>query len=117
MKDQGQVLLANIDYGDGKIVWNGISGYVELDEEREDAAVREVREEIGIEVEKSSLQYKGNHILSEELDLEVFVATKWSGIPASQEESIKKLQWFAIGDLPFEEMFPDNKEWVLEFLK
>lgn len=116
IKRGDQVLLAKIDYGNDKIVWNGISGFVEDNEKEEDAVIREVEEEIGIKIDDVSLKYRGNYIISEELELDIFVAFRWTGTPKIQEESIKELQWFAVSSLPFEEMFPNNKDWVLDFL-
>lgn len=112
IKRGDEVLLLDTDYGNGNKVWNGVSGYVEPGELMEDAVLRETKEEIGIDIEKTSLVYKGCRVVSEELTLELFTADRWSGVPVSQEESIKEVRWFKINDLPFDAMFPGNKEWV-----
>lgn len=112
-----QVLFAKIDYGKGNVVWNGISGFIEPNEQKEDAVLREIEEEIGIKIDKKYLEYRGSHKVSDELQLEIFVAYGWDGVPTPQEVSIKELKWFSKDNLPYDEMFPGNKDWVLKFIK
>ena len=116
IKKDNKVLMILVSYGD-KSIWNGVSGFIDSGENSKEAVIREIKEEIGITVDVSSLQFKGTHVVSEELSLEVFTTTKWEGVPASKEESIKEVQWFKIDKLPFEQMFPDNKDWVPELIK
>lgn len=110
-------MLGKFDYGNEMLIWNGISGFIELNENTIDAVFREIKEEIGIEIDESSLEYKGNRKISDEFELEIFIAHNWNGDPEPKEKSLKKLQWFLIDELPFGEMFPGNEEWLLNFLK
>ena len=111
------MLLAQFDYGDQGLIWNGLSGFVEQDEELVDTVVRETKEEIGIDLDPSSLTHKGTRVVSDELDLELFTATKWTGTPGAKEESIKDIRWYEIDKLPFHAMFPGNEEWIPALLK
>jgi len=116
LKKDNQILLIKVDFGD-KLVWNGISGFIDEKETNQEAAIREVNEELGIIVDKKSLTYKGNHIISDQLNLDIFIASQWQGNPKPQEESIKEIQWFEINNLPYHQMFEDNKDWLPKFLK
>lgn len=116
IKKDNKVLLILVDYAD-KLVWNGVSGYIEPDESNEDAIVREVKEEIDVTIDKASLVYKGEKVVSENLELEVYTATKWEGILEPKEESIKRVEWFKIDNLPFEKMNKGNEEWITELIK
>lgn len=110
-------MLVQFDYGNGSLIWNGLSGFVEPGEDPKQAVVREVKEEIGIDLEISSLSHKGNRVVSDELDLELFTANKWTGTPEPKEVSIKDIRWFEASDLPFDQMFPGNETWVPSLLK
>lgn len=116
IKQNGKVLLILVDYGN-QVVWNGVSGFIEEGESNEDAVIREVKEEIGVTIDSSSLKYKGIHKVSDDLELYVFTAAKWEGNPEPKEESIKDIQWFPIDNLPFDKMLEDNKNWIPELLQ
>ena len=45
----------------------------------------------------------------------MFVATKWIGNPSESDEMIPK--WFDIEEIPYDEMFPDDKYWLPLFLE
>jgi len=49
---EDKVLLALIEYSPIDKKWNGIGGFVEKGETPEDAVIREVKEEIDIEINK-----------------------------------------------------------------
>ena len=116
LKKDSQVLLAKFDYGNGRIVWNGLSGFVEEGEKLEDAVVREVKEETALDIDSSSLEYKGNHKVSDVLNLEVFIATRWEGVPASKEASLLEIKWFNLEDMPYDQMFEGNKDWLPDLI-
>ena len=116
IRREDKVLLIEVNYGEGKVIWNGVSGFVEPGEELASAVVREVREEIGIDIDPSSLVHKGAHAVSDVLDLEVFVATEWVGEPQPKEDSIVVARWFRVDDLPYDHIFPGNQDWLPGFL-
>lgn len=112
-----KVLLGMKKRGFGKGRWNGFGGKIEKGETIEEATKREIFEEAGIVVgnmEKVGLidfEFKGN---PEILEVHIFRANEFSGEPTESEEM--KPQWFHIDDIPFEEMWPDDKLWMPLFL-
>ncbi|HSS67252.1 MAG TPA: NUDIX domain-containing protein [Nocardioidaceae bacterium] len=100
-------LRQNTGYRDG--YWAAAAaGHVEADESVYDAAVREAREELGIELTADDLQpvcamhrTHGNHRpVDERVDF-FFSCTTWRGEPRIVEtEKSGGLEWFALGALP-----------------
>ncbi len=117
LKRNNEVCLVKVDYGNGKLIWNGVSGFIEPGETSEEAVLREVEEEIGVRIDSSSLLFKGTQAISSNLALDTFIATKWQGNPKPKEESIKMVKWFAIENMPFPEMFANNQAWIPSIIK
>lgn len=107
-----KVLLGMKKRGFGKGRWNGFGGKVFPEETIEEAAKREIREEASIEandLEKMGViefEFKGN---PEILEVHIFRSNDFSGMPIESEEM--KPQWFHVDEVPFEEMWPDDKAW------
>ncbi|MEK7507588.1 MAG: 8-oxo-dGTP diphosphatase [Patescibacteria group bacterium] len=123
-----RVLLGMKKQGFGAGRWNGFGGKVELGEAIEDAARREVREEAGVEVldiEKAGIiefefssgggSASGGHGNSEILEVHIFRSGGFSGEPAESDEM--RPQWFAVDEIPFASMWPDDTYWFPLFLK
>ena len=112
-----KVLLGMKKRGFGMGRWNGFGGKVSMNETIEEAAKREIREEAGIEVdeiEKVGLldfEFKDN---TEILEVHIFKAKSFSGKPTESEEM--KPQWFDVGEIPFDKMWPDDAYWMPLFL-
>lgn len=112
-----RVLLGMKKLGFGQGRWNGFGGKVAPDETIEDAAKREIREEAGILVdglEKFGIiefEFQGNPEIQE---VHIFRSVDFSGEPSETEEM--KPQWFHVDDIPFGEMWPDDKYWFPLFL-
>ena len=113
--ENGKVLLAHIQYPDGKLLWNGIGGVVEAGETPGDAVVREVAEETKLSLDKSDVR----DVLTidfPELDLHVFVTNRWSGTLEIIDPTLKEPRWFAFSDVPYAEMHERNDEWLPQIL-
>ncbi len=120
-----EILLAMKKRGFGKGKWNGVGGKFDLkkgDKNIINAAIRETEEEIGVRVKDlekvALLRFHFPYIPKEEKwdqDVYVFLVKKWEGEPSESEEMMPK--WFKTQDIPFNEMWDDDKIWLPEILK
>lgn len=94
----GKVLLARRNHDPGMGLWTFPSGFVDRGEELQTAAVRETREEVGVEVRIDRLlavrSASGNPVI-----LIAFAATILSGEPAPGDEATE-VGFFARDALP-----------------
>lgn len=108
-----RVLLGMKKRGFGTGKWNGFGGKVAEGESIDDAARREVAEECGLTVESMTpagvleFTFEGQDGI---LEVHLFRVDRWSGTVAESEEM--QPQWFAIGDIPYSEMWPDDAFWL-----
>jgi 8-oxo-dGTP diphosphatase/2-hydroxy-dATP diphosphatase len=113
-----KVLLGMKKRGFGAGRWNGFGGKVNEGETIIEATKRELLEEAGIVIDKA--EYVG--VLdfswkdkSEVLEVNIFKADNFNGEPVESEEM--RPQWFHIDEIPFSEMWQDDKYWFPLFLK
>lgn len=96
----------------------GIGGKFEEGENAQDALLREIREEVGLELiefeEMGRVRFLFPFNTKWDQDVTVFVGTKWNGVPIASDEI--EPTWFSINELPVEKMFTDNKLWVPQVL-
>jgi len=103
MRD-GQVLLlrrCHTGYEDGN--YSVVAGHLDGDEQVEAAAIREAREEVGIEIAPQDLQVVGvMHRRSNDERVDFFLtATAWAGEIVNVEPGkCDQLAWFDLDDLP-----------------
>jgi 8-oxo-dGTP diphosphatase len=111
-----QVLLGRKKRGLGTGRWVGLGGKLEAGEGAEEAAVREIAEESGVEVVASDLDRRGDLLyLFPQRETwsqrsTVFVATSWRGEPSESDELVPC--WFDLDDLPLAEMWDDASRWL-----
>ena len=97
------VLRTNTDFMNGK--YSLPAGHAEDMETYREAAVREVKEEVGVDIIPSDLRFvhlmqrkRTDHIRVDVL----FEAVKWQGEPINAEPDMHgELAWFAMHDLPY----------------
>lgn len=100
--------------GQGKVV--GIGGKLDAGETPGQAAVREVFEEIGVEVEASDLVRAGvvdYHFPTRPAWSQrstVFVARRWRGEPVQTQEITPR--WYPLADVPYARMWDDAVRWL-----
>lgn len=94
--DDGRVLLARRAAGRAWYpgVWDLPGGHVEPGEPLRAAAVREAREELGVELDAAGLVHLAT-IVEPDLELVVLAATSWAGRPVNAEPSEHEaIGWF-----------------------
>lgn len=111
---EGQVLLGMKKRGFGEGKWNGFGGKVQEGETIEEATVREMREESGIEVAQENLR-KVAHLTfcfadGSVFDGHAFMAETWQGEPAETDEMSPR--WFPLTEIPWESMWRDDPLWL-----
>ncbi|MEK7605152.1 MAG: NUDIX domain-containing protein [Patescibacteria group bacterium] len=121
--DDDRILLAESNYRQNKITWNGISGYTEMRESPEMAAIRELYEEIKIHVNETDLEKVGiihyydlqeKDVRQETLTITVFLCRRFSGEPRSTPGVYPR--WFTFDDIPYSDMFDDTEPWLKKIL-
>ncbi len=115
--DSGRVLLIRKKRGLGAGKINGPGGKRDGQETLQACAHREIYEELCITVTES--HYRGRlrfqFIDGYALDVSVFVATDYQGQPTETEEAVPL--WFALDDIPFDEMWEDDRLWLPGVIK
>jgi len=114
-----KVLLAMKKRGFGIGRWNGFGGKVKEGETIEETMHRELMEESGgltvPNLEKRAL-FRFHFPHNPEIDCEthVFLATEFVGEPQETEEM--QPQWFDESEIPFDQMWSDDRLWLPLFL-
>lgn len=113
----GKILLGMKKRGFGAGRWNGFGGKIQKGEGIEDAAKRELQEEAGLTAEEMTEQgllefeFRGD---PQTLEVHVFRVDRFTGEPRETEEM--RPQWFPVGEIPYDAMWPDDRHWVPLFL-
>jgi 8-oxo-dGTP diphosphatase len=103
-------------FGTGK--YNGFGGKTIGDEDVRAAAIRELKEESGLDAKpedldfRATLHFRSAHKETLQLnwDVDVFFLYKWAGEPVETEEMAPK--WHTIGAEPFTMMWADDPYWL-----
>jgi len=113
-REVSDICLAMKKRGFGAGRWNGAGGKVEKGESIEEAAIREAREEIGVELREISkigeLMFNFSHNPAFDMLVHAYFCEAWSGEPIESEEM--RPSWFARSEIPFATMWPDDEFWV-----
>ncbi len=119
--DKKEILLAMKKRGFGIGKWNGVGGKIDFkkgDKNIIEAAIRETQEEIGVkakDLEKVAvLNFYFPYNKNWDQTVHVFLVKNWEGEPRESEEMLPK--WFEIKELPFKEMWDDDKFWLPKVL-
>jgi len=113
-----KALLAIKKRGFGEGWWNGYGGKVQDGESVNEAMVRELREESGLNAKAFKKRavldfvFKGT---DKEVEMHVFEVTDYDGDLVETEEM--KPKWFLKSEIPYDDMWPADKEWFPLFFK
>ena len=113
-----KILLALKKKGLGTGRYNGFGGKVEKGESIKESAIRETKEEGGIDVikiKRMGVVEAESTEREEILIVYIFKIIKFSGEPKESDEM--KPKWFNINKIPFAKMWPDDRHWIPLFLK
>jgi len=99
--------------------WNGVGGKLKRNESSEEGVKREVLEETGLKI--LNLEFHGTLSFyfgdRNELDwiIYVFSTKDFEGKARPSEEGV--LRWFAFREIPYDEMWQDDRHWLPLLLK
>ena len=114
---EGSVLLIRKKRGLGAGKINGPGGRLEGNETPKECAIRETQEELLIN--PINVRSAGELFFHAEdmprIHGHVFVATDFEGTPSETDEAIP--HWFLFDNIPFDEMWDDDRLWLPRVLK
>ena len=116
---ENKVLLSFKTRNIGQGCWNGYGGGIEKAETLKEAALRELKEEVGIiaspeDLDKVAIvdfhntKNDGSIFICQ---VHVYLVSQWSGEPHSTDEMINPT-WFGTGCLPTSKIMLADKEWL-----
>ena len=108
----GRILLIRKKRGLGAGKINGPGGRREPGETFDDCAVREVREELGVtprDVVKLG-EHRFQFVDGYSTFAYVYRASAFDGVPIETDEAAPL--WFGVGEIPFHEMWEDDRYWL-----
>ena len=118
INDQGEVLLQHKGRGFGVGKWNGPGGKVEPGETSEQAVIREIKEETGLDIIKPEKMAELEYYYDGHEDwnnlTHAYLAKNFSGRMQASDEG--ELKWFKFNELPFSEMWGDDPHWLPKIL-
>ncbi|MFZ2154100.1 MAG: NUDIX domain-containing protein [Candidatus Moraniibacteriota bacterium] len=120
---EDKILLAKKAKKIGAGRLNGYGGGIDGDETPQESMVRELKEEAGVITSESSLEKvsiidfhntksDGQTFVCR---VHIFFINEWIGEPKESEEMLNPT-WFDIKNLPFDEMMPNDKDWLPQAL-
>lgn len=111
--EDGEVLLIYKKRGVGEGLYNGPGGKVEEhDSSVKEAAKREMEEEVKIKAEDLEKVGELRFFFGDTpfMYVHAFKTTSYSGTPEETEEA--RPEWFEIGNLPYDQMWADDRYWM-----
>ncbi|XP_063587834.1 oxidized purine nucleoside triphosphate hydrolase-like [Penaeus indicus] len=120
IREGEKILLGYKKRGFGQGRWNGFGGKVEAGETPEQAAIRETKEEAGVDLSVGAVEkvgeleftFEGEEIL---MHVMVYASRSYQGTPTESEEM--RPAWFSVSSLPFAQMWPDDRFWFPMLLR
>ena len=113
---KGKTLLAMKKRGFGVGKWNGLGGKVKAGESVKSAALRELREEVGVSASPEKMKTAGmikfrfKEHPEWNQNMHVFLIDEWQGVPQETEEM--KPRWYSNSEIPFAKMWCVDRYWL-----
>ena len=110
---QPKILLGMKKRGFGVGRWNGFGGKLESDETVEESAIRELKEESGVEAVdmfKNGMINFAFESNEEVLEVHIFSVNSFKGEPIETEEM--RPEWFPVDEIPYGNMWTSDKYWL-----
>jgi len=120
IRNEDKILLGMKKRGFGKGKWNGFGGKVEPNETVIQGAIREVKEECGVDLTSNDLVKLGLidfEFENDPIHLEghIFEANNYSGEITESEEM--EPRWFEISNMPYDKMWDSDQFWHSYFFQ
>lgn len=111
---ESKILLGYKKRGFGCQNWNGFGGKIIKGETVREAACRELEEECGLQAKEKDLkrfgvlyfEFEGENLF---IEVNAFKTKNFKGTITETEEM--KPQWFPISEIPYNNMWPDDRIW------
>lgn len=114
IEQDGKVLLGKRNGGFGRGKWGLPQGFIEFDEDFLTAAIREVKEETGLDIEIRSVLNVVSNMLSPRLHtLAIILLAGVVDGEAVAGDDLERLDWFPISQ-PLPEMAFEADHWVIQ---
>ena len=117
--DDEKILLALKKRGFGQGRWNGYGGKPNENETIEQAAVRETKEEAGINLlnikKRGVINFRFNDKPDWVFEMHLFCVLEYTGQPVETDEM--RPEWFKIKEIPFNDMWAGDRHWLPLFLE
>jgi len=114
---ENKILLGMKKQGFGQGKYNGFGGKIKNAESLEQAAIRELYEELGVQAEEirkvAEFTFLFPHvpkIKRWDQTVHVFLVEKWKGKPKESREM--KPEWFSFQEIPYGRMWQDDRHWL-----
>ncbi len=114
------VCLAMKKRGLGVDKWNGSGGKFKKSEDGSisNCLIRELKEEINVEVIKhkkiGTLKFLFDASIDYSMNVHIYLVENWKNEPSESEEM--KPKWFKVENIPYEDMWEDDKYWLHHIL-
>jgi ADP-ribose pyrophosphatase YjhB (NUDIX family) len=116
IEKEGQVLLGERTGGFGAGKWGLPQGYIEFDEDYLTAAIRETKEETGLDVEiQSILNVVSNRLTPDLHTLAIILLAKVVGGELCAGDDLKTLKWISLTEILPEMAFEADKRIIQSY--
>lgn len=117
IRDNGKFMICRRPPGKSRaLLWEFVGGKVEKGETKEQALIRECREELGVEISPCDVFITVEHVYPDiTVRLTLFNAKITRGVPQNLEHS--EIKWITPEEIPLYEFCPADKEILIRIIE